>query len=121
MSNTFCMPKYYVIISITLILLVMSGCQQIGQYEGKTAQEWFNEYDSAETDNQKLESQISDLESEHYDMQVQYDDLESEKNDLESEKSDLESELDETKDKYDSLKSCVFIAEGDAEDCYYRY
>ncbi len=64
-------------------LLFLSGCS-IGSYNGLTAEEWFDEYDSENVRNQSLEYQLSDLETEKYDLQSQYDNLESDKANLEN-------------------------------------
>lgn len=38
------------IIGIAVIVSILNGIGNLGKYEGKTAEEWFNEYDQAESD-----------------------------------------------------------------------
>lgn len=102
------------IFPFTLCLFFLTGCQGIGNYEGLTAEEWFNEYDVAEAKNQELKNQISDLEYEKDDFQVQLDDIEAEK-------SELEDELQRIRDDYNGLKSCLRIWPNDTDHCTRMY
>lgn len=68
---------------LIILLLFLSGCS-VGTYEGLTAEEWFDEYDSIEAQNQDLRYQLSDLEMERDELQGQYDEIEAEKYELEN-------------------------------------
>lgn len=95
------------LIAGAFILVALSGCQQLGKYDGQTAEEWFNKYDYADAEVENLRGRLSDVEAERDDWESQYYDMESEKDDWE--------------EKYESLKQCVFMQDEDSSDCYYRY
>jgi len=101
--------------------VVLTGCGQIGAYEGQTAEYWFNQYDLTEAKNHDLQNKLSDLESARDDIESQNSDLQTQYDDMESEKSELEDQVSEIKGKYDSLKKCVYYEGKDAEDCYYSH
>lgn len=99
-----------------VVLLGLVGCSS--NYEGKTAQEWFNLYDE---ENARYE-----------DLKSQYDGLLSEKEELEYERDDLQSQVDDTteleealesaskyKREYEDIKSCVLYSEDTS--CYYYH
>jgi len=94
------------LLAIGLIIWVISGLFRgigsLGKYEGLNAEEWFNEYDYAET-------QIDELQTELFNTQ---EDLE-----------EAENKIDDIQDDLDKLKSCVESSSYyyySAEDVYYN-
>lgn len=87
------------ILVLTAISLLFTGCTS-GEYEGLTAEEWFNEYDAAVAENQDLTYQIEDLQNEYDNLQYEHDDLVSEFDDLIYGYEDLEAE-------YADLVNCL--------------
>lgn len=77
------MNKYLLL--ILPVILVLGGCS-IGEYEGKTAEEWANSYYQENTDKVNLQNELDDLQYEY---------------------NDLESERDYLQNEYDDLQGCV--------------
>ncbi len=76
--------------------LVLAGCDYPGQFEGKTAEEWQTQYNTANARNQGLQQQIDDLQNQN---------------------DDLQQKLNNLQDDYDSLKRCVRLWDN-TSDCY---
>ncbi len=106
------MQKYYVMAMIVILLFVTTGCES--EYQGKTAEAWFNEYDICDANSIDLQNQISDLEVERDDLEYQYDEAVT---NIE----ELEEDLKKAKSDYDDLKTCVLMEGEEARDCYFRY
>jgi|WetSurMetagenome_2_1015567.scaffolds.fasta_scaffold34465_2 hypothetical protein len=93
-------------IIVLLALVVIPGCT-FGTYEGKTAEEWRDEYYAENEDKVNLQNS--------------FDELEAEKEDLQNEFDNLYSENDEAQGALDDMYRCIEDAYEleEAKNCLY--
>ncbi len=79
------MRKVTILITLIIISLLLLGCSPF-EYEGLSAEEWFNNYD--------------------YQLE-RYDNLQDEYDNLQDEYEELQDEYDNLQDEYRRFKNCV--------------
>lgn len=111
--------RKFIILSALCIGLV--GCESSGNYEGQSAEYWFNSYDEAEAQVEDLRAELESKNNELSDTIYELDDIQVQLDDSLSEIDDLQDELSSAERAYKNLKDCILFAHDvdDAEDCYY--
>lgn len=96
------------VIGIFIIWFVLSTFGGFGKYEGRSAEDWFNQYDESSGQNEELQTQVENLKSA---LQEANDNIENANSEIESAKGYSGESYDEMESALDSLNTINTVDE----------